>query len=191
MKHLTLLALTALLLLPAPARADDGEGLSTLDKDYLSLGIGMYDFFRVIGVHDDEDYAAADMRLEYRAGTTDLFWNIHPWGGLELTSDGSIWGGVGLYRDFRVGKRIVVTPNFGAGLYAQGGSDLDLGGTLEFRSQIETAYEFDDQSRVGVALGHISNASTGDSNPGTEILSVYYHIPIGHASGRSSFFELY
>ncbi len=189
MKHLALIALTVLFLIPANVRADDGEDRAEQEKDYISLGVGLYDSFRVMGIHDDEDYAAADFRLEYRAGSMDLFWNIHPWVGLELTSDASLWAGAGLYRDFRVGERIVITPNFGVGAYAQGDSDLDLGGTLEFRSQIEAAYEFDDKSRLGVALGHISNASTGDSNPGTEIINMYYHIPVGGLSMNN--WELY
>lgn len=189
MKQITLMALAVLLILPVSARADDGQDRIDQEKDYISLGVGLYDAFRTMDIHDDQDFAAADFRLEYRAGSIDLFWNIHPWAGLELTSDASLWAGAGIYRDFRVGERVIITPNFGIGAYAQGDSNLDLGGTLEFRSQIEAAYEFDDASRVGVAVGHISNAGTGDDNPGTEIINMYYHIPIGGA--KLSNWELY
>ncbi len=35
-------------------------------------------------------------------------------------------------------------------------------------------------SRLGLAFGHISNAGLDDDNPGTEILNLYYHIPVGN-----------
>ncbi|MBO6784517.1 MAG: acyloxyacyl hydrolase, partial [Alphaproteobacteria bacterium] len=58
------------------------------------------------------------------------------------------------------------------------GNGKDLGHTIEFRSQLEIGYRFDDRSRLSFAVSHISNASLGDSNPGTEIATIYYHIPI-------------
>jgi hypothetical protein len=72
---------------------------------------------------------------------------------------------------------VVVTPSFGVGAYSDG-DGKDLGNTVEFRSQIEGGYRFDDRSRLTLALSHISNASLGDRNPGVNILSVYYHIPL-------------
>ncbi|HID90986.1 TPA: hypothetical protein EYP44_03395, partial [Candidatus Bathyarchaeota archaeon] len=38
----------------------------------------------------------------------------------------------------------------------------DLGGALEFRSGIEASYAFENDSRLGVAFNHISNASLYD-----------------------------
>ena len=49
---------------------------------------------------------------------------------------------------------------------------------MEFRSTIELGYRFDDRSRLSLAFGHLSNAGIGDSNPGTEVLTLYYHLPI-------------
>ena len=79
--------------------------------------------------------------------------------------------------DVYFGKRVVLTPSFGAGLYAEG-SGKDLGHAVEFRSQIELSYRFDNRSRLGVAFSHISNASIADDNPGVEILNVYYSLPL-------------
>ena len=42
------------------------------------------------------------------------------------------------------------------------GDGLDLGYGLEFRSQLEIAYRFDNRSRLGVAVSHMSNASWVD-----------------------------
>lgn len=81
--------------------------------------------------------------------------------------------------DFKIGSSVYITPSFGAGLYNDGGSDKDLDYPLEFRSQVESGYEFTNGQRLGVAFGHISNADLGDDNPGTEILNLYYHVPVG------------
>jgi hypothetical protein len=133
----------------------------------LSLGVGYYD------IMDNEE--AVDVRVEWRSGN-DLFWGIKPFVGAEATTDAAIYGLAGLYRDFPVSPNWYITPSFGAGLYHDG-DGKDLGHVIEFRSQIEVAYEFDSNNRVSLGFGHISNASIGDRNPGTEILNLYYHMP--------------
>ena len=158
-----LLALFTIIALPfticAPAQAD---------TDLFSVSAGYYD------INDNED--AADFRIEYRWGDP-LAWVIKPWVGAEATSDGAVYGVAGLLFDFKIGESFLITPSFGAGAYSDG-DGKDLGHTIEFRSQLELGYKFENESRFGVAFGHISNASIGDSNPGTEILSVYYHHPV-------------
>ena len=49
---------------------------------------------------------------------------------------------------------------------------------VQFRSNVEGAYRFDNRARAGVAFYHLSNASLGNDNPGTEVLSVFYAHPI-------------
>lgn len=161
-----ILTITAILgaLFATPAMAQE----SNAGTAYVSVGAGAYD------VNDDE--TAADFRLEYRSGTS-LFWQIRPWGGAEVTSDGSVWAGGGILADIGVTPEFYIIPSFGAGFYDEGSSDKDLDYWLEFRSQIELAYQFDNQHRLGLALSHISNAGLGDDNPGTEILNLYWHIP--------------
>ncbi len=167
MKKLLLTAgILALTSISNPAAAQEVS-----DSAYLSLGVGIW------GVTQDDDMAT-DFRVEYRHDEA-LFWKIKPWGGVEGTTDGSLWGGAGVLADFKPADNIYITPSFGVGLYSQGGSDKDLDYPIEFRSQIEGGYEFMGGSRVGLAFGHISNADLGDDNPGTEILNVYYHMPVG------------
>jgi hypothetical protein len=72
----------------------------------------------------------------------------------------------------------VLTPSFAAGYY-DNGDGVDLGHEVEFRSSIELSYRFDNRTRLGVSFYHLSNASIGDTNPGTEVLSVVYSIPLG------------
>ena len=149
----------ALLLGPSESRAEDPA--------FVTIGGGVYDATQ-------RDKVAADFRLEYRHNKV---WVFKPWVGVEATSDGAVYGLAGILVDLFFGRRIVVTPSFGAGLYHDGGGK-DLGGPLEFRSQIEIAYRFNDRSRLGIAFGHISNAGLfSDDNPGTEVLNVYYSIP--------------
>jgi len=153
---------SACLLLAASARAEEG------DPALLALGLGYYD----VNLRDDE---AADFRVEYRSDLA--LWVIKPWAGLEVTSDGAVYGLGGLLADIALGPSVRLTPSFGAGLYHDGGGK-DLGHTVEFRSQIELAYRFEGGWNLGLAFGHISNASLGKDNPGTEILTLYTMIPL-------------
>ncbi len=157
-----ILAVAAHLGAAAPARAD-GD-----DPSFLVFGLGYYDM-------NKQDDTAADFRLEYRHG--EKFWIFKPWVGVEGNSDGAFYGAAGVLVDVYFGTRVVLTPSFGAGLYANG-SGKDLGHAVEFRSQIELSYRFDDRSRLGLAFSHISNASIADENPGVEVLNIYYSLPL-------------
>ena len=72
---------------------------------------------------------------------------------------------------------VVLTGSFAPGLWSEG-SGKDLGHVVEFRSQVELGYQFENQSRLSVAFSHLSNAGLDDDNPGTEVLNLYYHIPL-------------
>jgi len=164
MKHALFAALILPFCLAMPAMAQERG-------DLLSFGVGTYDVF------DGED-RAADVRIEYRPGHT-YFWTVKPWLGAEATTDGTLWGGGGFLADIDLSDKFYVTPMLGAGLYAQGSSDKDLGSPIEFRTQLEGGYKFDNGHRVGLAVGHMSNFGLDDDNPGTETLNIYYHLPIG------------
>jgi lipid A 3-O-deacylase len=163
----TILAVLALALAGAVGAGPEEE------HDFLTIGTGWYDF------NDNKD--AVDFRVEYRSDLK-LLGFIKPWAGIEFTSDRAVYGVAGIHTDIFFGRRIVLTPSFGVGAYADG-DGKDLGNTIEFRSQIELGYRFDDWSRLSLAVSHISNASLGDNNPGTEIATIYYHIPIRNLTG--------
>ena len=148
------------------ARADD--------PDFLSFGAGYFDWNR-------QKAPAAEFRLEYRSDKK--LWIFKPLGGIMGTSDGAVYAFAGIGVDVFFGRRIVLTPSFAPGYYAKG-SGLDLGHELEFRSQIEFAYRFDDRSRLGVAVSHMSNASIADENPGTESAILYYSMPLSRIFGE-------
>ncbi len=141
------------------------------DPDYLSIGVGAFDWNR----QKDE---GAEFRLEYRSD--EKFWELKPFVALAGSSSGHYFAGAGVLMDVYFGRRIVLTPSFAPHLYTGGGDKLDLDYPVEFRSQLEIAYRFDDRSRFGLAISHYSNASLSDTNPGTESAMLYYSIPFSN-----------
>lgn len=155
--------LLALATAALPARADD--------PDFLSFSGGWFDFNR-------QKDPGAEFRMEYRSDYKIPYIKWKPFAAVGGATSGHGFVGAGVLWDFYFGRRIVVTPSFAPHLYLGGDKKLDLGYPLEFRSQLEVAYRFDDRSRLGLAISHYSNASIGDTNPGSETLSVYYSIPL-------------
>lgn len=142
------------------ARADD-------EPAFLRGGIGYYD------INDNED--AAEFNVEYISNSK--WWVFKPFIGAMATSDAAAYVYGGIRMDIFLGKRFVVTPSFAPGLYHDG-DGKNLGHTIEFRSELEVAYRFDDRSRLGLSIFHISNAHLSDNNPGTEVVTVNYSYPI-------------
>lgn len=151
-----------------PVRADDPE--------FLSFSAGWFDFNR-------QKDQGAEFRIEYRSDKKFLF--LKPFVAAAGASSGHGVLGGGVLFDTFWGRRIVTTLSFAPHFYLGGNDNLDLDYPLEFRSQFEIAYRFDDRSRLGFAVSHYSNASLGDSNPGTETLSLYYSIPLGNLGSNS------
>ena len=138
----------------------------------MVFGAGLYDVI-------DQEAESLDLRFEYRWGIS--LWALRPWAGLEFTADGALHAVAGVLADIGIGSRWIVTPGAGAGLYDEG-NGKDLGDPVEFRTQIELARRFAGDNRLAIALSHISNAGLGDANPGTEVLTIYYSIPLGRRS---------
>ncbi|MBC8337858.1 MAG: acyloxyacyl hydrolase [Alphaproteobacteria bacterium] len=145
------------------------------DPAFLSFGVGAFDFNRQ---KDD----GVEFRLDYRSDYK--FWVFKPFVTGAAASNGMTFLGAGVLIDVYFGNRFVVTPSFAPTWWRGKTDDLDLGHALEFRSQLEFAYRFDDRSRLGLAISHSSNASLGDTNPGTETLLVNYSYPLGKMFGR-------
>lgn len=142
-------------------------GDSSSEPARLKLGVGYFDIF------DDND--AFDVKAEIHSNREWAM--IHPFIGLDVNSDGGIWGGFGLAADLDLSDQWVVTPSTSVGLWHEGNSK-DLGGVIEFKSGLELAYKFGGGHRLGMELTHTSNASIYDENPGAEVLSVNYHLPL-------------
>ena len=154
----------AMFLLAHPARADDPA--------FIAFSAGAFDL--------GKDQTAAEGRLEYRSNIR--LWVFKPFAGVMGTSDGGAFGYAGVLVDIFFGRRAVASLSFARGAYAEG-SGKKLGHELEFRSQLELAYRFDDRARLGFSVSHISNASIGDKNPGAESLMLTYALPVGNIFG--------
>ena len=165
LRQIAWIGAAVVLLLGQPARADE--------PDFIAFSACAFD----IG----KDQTAAEGRLEYRSDIR--LWIFKPFAGVMGTSDGGAYGYAGVLVDVFFGKRMVTTLSFAPGAYAKG-DGKDLGHDLEFRSQLEVAYRFDDRSRLGLSLSHMSNASIGDKNPGTESLMLTYALPVRKIFGN-------
>mgnify|MGYP001593128308 CR=1 FL=1 len=139
------------------------------DLAFLSVGVGKYDFNR-------RKENGAELRVEYRSEKK--IGIFKPFLAVAATNTSQGFVGAGVFLDLFVGRRFVMTPSFAPHYYWGGNKKLDLGHWMEFRSQMEFAYRFDNRSRLGMAISHYSNASLGDTNPGTETGTIYFSVPI-------------
>lgn len=136
--------------------------------EYLTASVGAFDVL--------DNNASTHFGLEYRG---ERFWRgLLPVVGISGNTDGGVYGYAGLNYDIDLGRQWVLTPSFAVAGYSHGDSH-DLGGALEFRSMIEMDYRFENEHRLGVSFGHLSNAGIYDRNPGTEILMLNYSVPMG------------
>ena len=149
---------------------------STNSSNLNIFSVGLFDF-------NKPKNEAIDLRFERRIDKKlfdlgpeeETLYTIKPFYGLEFTTDSAFYILGGVYVEEELWKNFFITPNFGVGYYSNG-DGKDLGSELEFRSTLEVSYGFSG-NRIGLSLGHISNASIGEKNPGTEILSLSYQIP--------------
>ncbi|MSO75293.1 MAG: acyloxyacyl hydrolase [Alphaproteobacteria bacterium] len=150
-----------------------GAAMADDDPSFLAFSAGAYDV--------SKDRTAGEFRVEYRGRK--LFGPVKPLLGVMTTSDSALYGYFGLGVDIFFGPRIVLLPSASAGLYDDG-HGKPLGHVVEFRTGAELAYRFDDRSRIGIAIHHISNASLGNKNPGEESVVITYAVPLEKIIGR-------
>ena len=152
------------------------------------FGLGIYD----IKFDGSAKNQATDFRYEYRSEKSlfdigpeeDNFFFLKPFFGVEITNDSASYFITGIYFEDNLGdlfegekSKVFFTPSFGTGIYDDG-SGKKLGNDLQFRTSFEVSYELKNNKRIGISFSHISNANLGDKNPGVEILSLSYHIPL-------------
>lgn len=159
--------------LALPAAAQVALGTPATDAPRLEFGAGAFDV--TPDVNHPDSRTAAEFRGEYHFG--DVFWAISPFVGVSGTSDGAFYGYGGFGFDIDFGPNIVLTPNGAVGYFARG-SGTNLGDAVEFRTGAELAWRFANQSRIGVAVNHTSNAGLGKLNPGEQSVVLTYSMPI-------------
>jgi len=156
----------ALVAAPRAARADG--------PDLLALGLGAYDV--QTAKHGDTE---PQLRIEYRFAPCFL-WIFKPLVGALAAADGTFFGYAGARLELTLADHVVLIGDAAAG-YWRRRKGVDLGDALEFKTGAELAYRFDDESRLGIAFDHISNAGIAKLNPGVESLLLVYSLPLGSA----------
>ena len=176
------LALLTLALLSAPLSSPAQAGAT---PDYLSFGGGGYNFDKFENSRQSVDY-----RIEYRWGVSLLpkiarsfnsvepFFQVHPALGFEGNTKGAIFPHGGFDLDGPFLRHGIFTWGEAVGAFGQGNDTRSLGSVLEFRSQLELGWRFNNNLRVTSFISHISNAGLGTEDPGAEIAGVYVHVPL-------------
>ncbi len=134
----------------------------------LNIGLGVYDI-----IHDPHHVL---LQIEYRSFLKKYTY-LRPLIGVMGTEKATVYIYGGLACDIFLGKYFVLAPSFAPGLYFKG-KGKNLGFPLEFRSSLELAYVLPNQGRLGAQFYHLSNASIGYKNPGSESLVFFYSIPL-------------
>jgi len=140
------------------ASKDPDAGIRSLAK-YTLRKLGAYSFHN----KDDGD-GAGEANLELRFGKKYFF--VGPLIGGLANTDGAFYGYAGFYSDLSY-RKLVITPVAAMGGYHQG-SSRNLGGVFTFRLAVNFAYQITERARVGIRLGHLSNANVHDKNPGED-----------------------
>jgi lipid A 3-O-deacylase len=143
------------------------------DPPRLALGGGAFDV-----LPDSKKQHAATVGMvgsEYRFG--DEWWILSPFVGVLGTGQGAFYGYFGFGFDINFPYHLVLTPSAAAG-YFYSGQGLNLGSWWEFRTGAELDYRFADQRRIGVGFYHMSNAGLGKENPGQEMATLVFTVPM-------------
>ena len=109
---------------------------------------------------------------------------VRPWVALGPTApDGTLHGMGGILIDVPMGA-FVFTPSIGAGTLPR--SARDPAGAVEFRSQLELGYEFENKSRFSLGYSRIDNSGPQTENAPTanNVFGLYYRLPFGALSGQ-------
>lgn len=164
--------LSSLLLISLPSAANAEESVQREDLGLLNFTVGRINVSR--GDNSSHQYG-----MEYRFKTLFRPWDfsLRPAVGFTLGNDGAKYFYADFKHDFYLNDNWIITPSFGPG-YFKSSDEIKLGSKLEFRSGVEFAYKFKNSVRAGVAIFHLSNASTAKNNPGTEVAVFSLSIPM-------------
>lgn len=144
-----------------------GPAAAVEDPAYLWVGAGTWETLR-------SNFLKPEIDVAYRSNYK--LWIFKPHAGVLVAGDGDYYGYVGLLTDIYWSPHIVTTITAAFGGY--GGGGYKLGSHFEFRTGGDVAWRFDNRSRIGVGLYHISNAGITQNNGGSESVLLSYSLPI-------------
>jgi hypothetical protein len=173
------------LALAAPARAQDAATGSDRIGNWKIGGLAY-------SLGDVPETTVSDLHNKVRIGSSLLpklegYAEVRPWVSLSPpTVDGNLHGLGGILIDVPLGS-FVFTPSVGAGSLPRATRTArEPGSTMEFRSQLELGYEFENKSRF--SLGYSRIDSTGSPSDGgstaNNVFGLYYRLPFGALAGQ-------
>ncbi|HEY0837832.1 MAG TPA: hypothetical protein VGE72_28205 [Azospirillum sp.] len=145
-----------------------------------------------IGSLDTSGTLQASDRLQdlhqqkFRLGGSLLPWlepyaTLKPWIGNVPAADGTVRGAGGVLVDVPLGS-FVFTPSVGAGYFTP--APRDGNATVQYRSQIELGYQFENQSRVTLGYSRTMSGSGGESRTDSNVVGFTYRLPFGALLGQ-------
>ena len=130
----------------------------------LSFFTGTFD---VIDKEGDDQTTLFGMEHKNDSLFRDTFLGkFKPISGGFVTGNNSIYLYTGVEAQYGLGP-LKILPSFSPGYYEKG-NGKDLGGILEFKSEIKLDFDFFADTKLGYSYSHISNNDWGDTNPGTD-----------------------
>ena len=154
-KHLIFFVLFSVML--NPTLADEGN------KE-ISIYTGTFD---IIDKEGDDQTSLFGIEHKNPNLFRDTFLGkFSPVSGGFMTGDNSVYLYTGVEGQYGIG-RLKILPSFTPGFYEKG-NGKDLGGALEFKSEIKLGFDIFENSKIGYSYSHISNNDWGETNPGTD-----------------------
>ena len=127
----------------------------------LNFYTGMFDFSDdkqrspVLGLEHQND----ELFIRSTRGTI-----YSPITGAFITGNNAFYIYTGIQAEYKIGN-FIINPSFAPGYYGEG-NGKDLGYPLEFKTEVQLAFDLSESTHLGMSYNHISNASLGDKNPG-------------------------
>ncbi|HYH21515.1 MAG TPA: acyloxyacyl hydrolase [Azospirillum sp.] len=123
---------------------------------------------------------------KFRIGGSLIPWlepyaTLKPWVGTVPMADGTVRGAGGVLVDVPLGS-FVFTPSVGAGYFTP--TPRDSNTAVQYRSQIELGYQFENQSRVTLGYSRTMSSGGNDSRPDSNIIGFTYRLPFGALLGQ-------
>jgi hypothetical protein len=152
--------------------------------DLVSIGGGYLGVLKTA-----KHVSGGDARFEYRWGTSllplvspffeplDRYFQIRPSVGGEITMHGATYGYYSFVFNIPITSNFYIGWNEGAGYYYPLGGEPRGGGSVEFRTQFEVGWIFDNGMRLSGFLGHISNAHLNNTHFSGDTAGLYLHLP--------------
>lgn len=138
-------------------------------------------------VPTDRSESIGDLHQKYRLGAAPLpglepYAALRPWVAGNTQPDGTMTSRGGVLIDVPVGS-FTFTPSVGAGYVTN--SPRETRGAVEFRSQLELGYQFENRSRVTLGYSRITGGPAADSrNEPNNVVGFTYRMPFGALFGQ-------